>query len=68
MSDKETYDLIMMWGRLAPNEPNGYDARCEEAKWEIENVYRISNFWSEDDWGQKSYGQQIHEDWEDRRK
>lgn len=33
MTDSETVALILLWGRIAPNEPNAWDWRCEEQAW-----------------------------------
>jgi len=48
MTDQEMIALKMMWGRIAPQEPNAYDARCMEVKWEIENIYHIKGFFAPD--------------------
>lgn len=44
----EIFELKMMWGRIAPNEPNAHNARVQEAKWEVENIYHIQGFWGPD--------------------
>jgi len=49
MTEQETVALILLWGKLAPDEPNGFDARVAEAKWSIEHVYKIADFWKADD-------------------
>lgn len=48
MTDAQILHLKMEWGRLAPNEPNAHDVNVAWAKWEIENIYQIPNFWSPD--------------------
>lgn len=46
MSDTEIVNQIRAWGAIAPHEPNGYDARRDEAKWSMEHVHHIPNFWA----------------------
>lgn len=40
MSDQEIVALILLWGRIAPDLPNAYDARCDEQKWAERNSRR----------------------------
>lgn len=46
MSDADIAKLVLEWGRIAPYEPNGYDARCDEAKWKVEHIHHIKGFWA----------------------
>lgn len=46
MTDTEIEALKNMWARLCPLEKNSYFAKCDEAKWEMEHVCGIKNFWA----------------------
>ena len=58
MTDTEIVNQILAWGSIAPDEPNGYDARIQEAKWEVEHIYHIEGFWDVDGEAELQYWQQ----------
>lgn len=44
MSDSETVNLILLWGQIAPFEPNAYDWRCKWQVWEVEHGFLPVDF------------------------
>lgn len=48
MSDKERFDLVQLWGRIAPFEPNNWDWSCRWQVWEADHHFLPDGFLAPD--------------------
>lgn len=66
LTAEETVMLILLWGKLAPNEPNNFIWSCRWQRWEAEHGFLPKDFLEPDseedeEWEYAEYKQEQNE-------